>query len=178
MSDNNQRRDFVGYEYRDITVKRNLTSMYADGYQNFGWTLDVQSGVTTSLSSSTLKFRRDRKIINKAELTRLQRQFDACVKDITALEESKTSSATMTSITLGLIGTAFMAGSVFAVTATPPNIFLCVLFGLPGFIGWLLPYYLYKSMRLKRTQQVEPLIDAKYDEIYEVCEKASGLLPK
>jgi len=178
MNGINQSRDFVGYEYKDITAPRNMESVYADGYQNFGWELDEKSGVVTGLSFSFLKFKRDRKILNKAELTRLQRQFDACVGEIVTLEKSKTTNAIIVALIIGLIGCAFLAGSVFAVTAEPPNILLCIIFGLPGIVGWILPYFVYKSMCLKRSQKVEPLIDAKYDEIYEVCEKANGLLPK
>jgi len=178
MNETNKSRDFVGYEYKDITVDRNMESVYADGYQNFGWKLEEKSGVVTGINSSFLKFKRDRKILNKAELTRLQRQFDACVGEIVALEKSKTTNAMIASLIIGLIGCAFLAGSVFAVTAGPPNILLCIIFGLPGIVCWILPYFVYKAMSLKRSQKVEPLIDAKYDEIYEVCEKANGLLPK
>jgi len=178
MNEISKSRDFVGYEYKDITVDRNMESVYADGYQNFGWKLEEKSGVVTGLSSSSLKFKRDRKILNKAELTRLQRQFDACAKEIVALEKSKTTNAMIAALIIGLIGCAFLAGSVFAVTAQSPNILLCIIFGLPGIVGWILPYFVYKAMSLKRSQKVEPLIDGKYDEIYEVCEKASGLLLK
>jgi len=178
MNGANKSRDFVGYEYKDITVQRSMESVYADGYQNFGWKLEEKSGVVTGINSSCLKFKRDRKILNKAELTRLQRQFDACVGEIVALEKSKTANATIAALIIGLIGCAFLAGSVFAVTAEPPNILLCIIFGLPGIVGWIFPYFVYKAMSLKRIQKVEPLIDLKYDEIYEVCEKASGLLPK
>jgi len=31
MNGTNQPRDFVGYEYKDITVDRNMESVYADG---------------------------------------------------------------------------------------------------------------------------------------------------
>jgi len=178
VNETNKSRDFVGYEYKEITTPRNMESIYADGYQNFGWELDGKPGVVTGINSSSLKFKRDRKILNKAELTRLQRQFDACVGEIVVLEKSKTTSATIGSLIIGLIGCAFLAGSVVAVAAEPPNILLCIIFGLPGIVGWILPYFVYKALSLKRSQKVEPLIDAKYDEVYEVCERASGLLPK
>lgn len=169
-------RDFVGYEYKEIAVDRQLESLYMDSYQNFGWQLEERSGINAGISSSTLKFKRDRKILNKAELTRLQRQFDACANEILALEKSKTSSATVIALIIGMLGTAFMAGSVFAVTASEPNIPLCIILAIPAFIGWILPYFVYRTTAVKRTRKVEPLIEAKYDEIYEVCEKANNLL--
>lgn len=75
----------------------------------------------------TLRLKRDRKIVNKTELTRLQRNFEACVREIQSLENSKTSKATIWALAAGVIGTAFIACSTFAVTAVPPKI-LCVLF--------------------------------------------------
>lgn len=41
------------------------------------------------MDSVTLKFKRNRKICNKAELTRLQRNFDACIAEIQSLKTSK-----------------------------------------------------------------------------------------
>ena len=178
MNETNSTRDFVGYEYKELTVPRSLESVYADGYQSFGWKPAETSGVITGISFSHLRFRRDRKILNKAELTRLQRQFDSCANEITSLKTSKTTNATIFAIVIGLIACAFLAGSVFAVTAAPPNILLCIIFGLPGLVTAIFPYFVYRSMILKRTRKIEPLIDAKYDEMYEVCEKANSLLPK
>ena len=28
---------FVGYEYKDVTVSRDMKSVYVDGYASFGW---------------------------------------------------------------------------------------------------------------------------------------------
>ena len=167
---------FVGYEYRDITIDREMESVYVDAYQNFGWGLDKVSTPQIGLNSVTLKFKRDRRIRNKMELTRLQRQFDACVSEITGMERSKAASASIIAYTVGLIGTAFMAGSVFAVVATPPLIMLCIILAVPALIGWVLPYFLYKSNYTKKAAKLTPLIDSKYDEIYEVCERANSLL--
>ncbi|SHH02060.1 hypothetical protein SAMN02745245_00360 [Anaerosphaera aminiphila DSM 21120] len=165
---------FVGYEYRDITVDRDMESVYVDGYKNFGWMLDKTSTPHGGLNNITLKFKRDRKILNKMELTRLQRQFDTCVNEVSSMERTKATNASIVALVVGLIGTAFMAGSTFAVIAS--NIILCIILAIPGFMGWILPYFLYKSTYAKKTAEVTPLIDNKYDEIYEVCERANRLL--
>ena len=165
---------FVGYEYRDITIDREQESIYVDGYQNFGWMLDKMIESPIGIGNMILKFKRDRKIRNKMELTRLQRQFDACVNEITGMERSKSTEAVITAFTVGIIGTAFMAGSVFAVVAG--NIALCIVLAIPAFAGWALPYFLYKSGYTKKAAALAPLIDKKYDELYEVCERASNLL--
>ena len=110
------------------------------------------------------------------ELTRLQRHFEACLDELESLEKAKTSDATVWSLVIGILGTAFMAGSTFAVVHTPPVIWLCILLAIPGFIGWILPYYVYKKIARKKAQKIQPLMEAKYDEIYKICEKGHSLL--
>lgn len=165
---------FVGYEYQDITVKRSMAAFYIDGYENFGWKLDGTRDPAGKPDAVTLSFKRDRKFRGKAELTRLQGQFDACMSEILSLEASKVVKASAAAYTVGVAGTAFMAASVFAYTAglLPLSIVLAV----PGLAGWVIPYLLFSKIRRDRSARAAPLIDGKYDEAYAVCERASGLL--
>lgn len=168
--------DFIGYEYKDITVRREMEPLCADGYANFGWTLEGVDITSTVQGTSTanMRFKRNRKICNKAELTRLQRQFEACVHEIQALERSKTTSASITAFTVGLIGTAFLAGSVFAYIGG--MLAFSIVLAVPGFLGWMAPYFAYLKIRKDKTAKLTPLIEQKYDEIYAACEKAHKLL--
>lgn len=127
---------------------------------------------------SVLHLKRNRKIINKMELTRLQRNFEACEKEIEALDKSKTSVATIYALMIAIIGTAFMAGSVFAVSAQPPYILLSIVLAVPAFVGWIIPYFFYRRVVRKQTEKLEPVIEQKYDEIFEICEKGNKLLNK
>ena len=172
----NDEKSFTAYDYKEITVDKKNASQYIDCYECFGWQLNGKVSSLEVGNKVTLHLKRDRKIINKAELTRLTRHFEACMNEIAALENSKSSAAIASSLSVGIIGTAFMAGSTFAVTANPPIIWLCVLLAIPGFIGWILPYFIYKKVFSKRSETVTPLIEAKYDEIYEICEKGNKLL--
>lgn len=171
-----EKGNFVGYEYRKIAVKRSMVSVYADGYENFGWEYEGTEEQPGKLAMDTvsMKFKRDRKVRNKAELTRLQRNFDACVSEILSLESSRYAKASIAAYTVAIIGTVFMACSVFAVNAG--KMIPCIILAVPAFIGWILPYFLYKNVEKKKTAQVVPLIEEKYDELYTVCEKAHGLL--
>ncbi|MBU9738087.1 hypothetical protein [Diplocloster agilis] len=170
------KKPFVGYEYKKITVNKNAVSMYLDCYKNFGWFTDENVANESGNSQITVQMKRDRKLINRVELTRLQKHFEACANEIETLEKSKTSTAAVCALVVGVIGTGFMAGSTFAVTHEPPVIWLCAVLAVPGFAGWLLPYFLYRFMIRKRTKKVFPLIEAKREEIYEICEKGHSLL--
>lgn len=170
-----KQKSFVGYEYKEIAADGGMTSLLLDGYENFGWELD-ENFAMDGRGGKVIRLKRNRKILNKVELTRLQRNFEACVNEIQVMEKNKTSRATVYALICGIIGTAFMAGSTFAVTAQPPHIVLCIILAVPGLIGWILPYFLYKKTVEKETKRMTLLIEEKYDEIYEICEKGNKLL--
>lgn len=168
--ENEHQPSYVAYEYKEIEAKGERAALLMDCYQSLGW--EAEQGN----APGKIMLRRSRKIMNKAELTRLQRNMEACVAEIDAMQKGKTTKASIVSLVLGLIGTVFMAGSVFAVTATPPIIWLCILLAVPAFTLWALAPILYPRMVAKRTKTVNELIEQKYDEIYAICEKGSKLL--
>jgi hypothetical protein len=173
---------FVGYEYKQVVTNKNKVSFMTDGYKNFGWVIDENMSQSTTIDIQNsyapvvLQLKRDRKIMNKMELTRLEKNFEFCLKEIDYLEKSKSAKAMMYGLSVGIVGTIFMAGSVFAVTAEPPMIPLCIILAVPAFAGWILPYFIYKEVERKRTIKVKPLIEEKREEIYEICEKGNKQL--
>jgi len=175
MTEENKQR-FLSYEYKEVTVSSDTASFYLDCYESFGWKLDENFPAKESSGKTTLKLKRDRKLVNKTELTRLQRNFEANMDEISALERSKTSSANIWAFSIALVGTAFMAASVFAVTARPMQLVLSIILAVPGFAGWFAPYFVHQKVREKKTRQVAPYIEAKIEEIYEMCEKGQNLL--
>lgn len=178
-----KKKEYVGYEYKDVITDKSRVSFLLDGYENFGWELDGniieafgENRNPVKQNKVVLRIKRNRKIINKMELTRLQRNFESCVREIDTLEKSKNSAATIYALIIAVVGTAFMAGATFAVTAQQPQVILCILLAIPGFIGWILPYFVYKKVLGKQIEKVTPLIEEKYDEIYEICKKGNRIL--
>lgn len=183
MGDTVKKQDhYIGYEYKELEADSKILPLLLDGYENFGWKLNEslpgndRGGKPAGRQKAVVRMKRDRKILNKAELTRLQRNFEACVAEIQMLEKRKTSVAAVRALIVGIIGTAFMAGSTFAVTAQPPHIILCIVLAVPGFLGWILPYFLYRKAVESESGKVTPLIETKYDEICKICGKGSKLL--
>lgn len=175
MSSIKREQGFVGYEYHEVTIKKQYVTLYIDSYENFGWELEKEKSTVQNVGSVTLEFKRDRKIRNKAELTRLQRQFDALVEQIDHLEGKKVWKASIFAYILGVIGCGFMAGSVMSMSFMN-NIILMVVLAVPGVILWIVPYVVYRHIKNKKTTEVNPLIDEKYEEIYEVTKRAHSLL--
>jgi hypothetical protein len=44
--------NFVGYEYKDVTISRKMETVFADGYVNFGWNLDAVSASIRAIPRS------------------------------------------------------------------------------------------------------------------------------
>ncbi|MCX4269358.1 MAG: hypothetical protein OSJ62_11965 [Lachnospiraceae bacterium] len=167
-------KGFVGYEYRDILCKKSIRTLYEDCIISFGWQQTGEESVVGKPDSVNLKYKRNRKIGNKAELARLQKQFEACIRDILSLEHNKIILAAVVAYLTGVAGIVFMLGSVFFMISD--NIAIGIVLIVPGIVGLILPYPVYAKIRLKKAEQMESLIRQKYDEVYSVCEKASGLI--
>lgn len=166
--------NYIGYEYKNRVFDQTVENLIVDSYPCFGWQVERTTPLHSYKKEVELRFKRNRTIINKAELTRLQRQFDASVSEILEYERSKNTHALLVALTIGLIGTAMMAGSVFSYLAG--KIIYMVLLAIPGFLGWILPYFSYRETYKRKTQQINPLIEKKYDELALICEKANQLL--
>ena len=167
---------FVSYDYKTIKVREDSLGFYLDAYESFGWQTDERLTNLQAEGTATLHLKRDRKLLNRMELTRLQRNFEGCMEEIADLEKEKSRTATAVSIAVGIIGTVFVGGSVFAVTASPPIIWLCVMLAVPGFTCWVLPYFLYRGIKRRKTEQVDLFIEKKYEEITGLMEKGHSLL--
>ena len=167
---------YTGYEYRELTLPEARASFVLDGYESFGWVQDPHRPAQVRGHRVTLSLKRDRKILNKMELTRLQRHFEACMAEAERLEKLPGQAAALWALLTGILGTAFMAGAVFAVTHQPPLYALMVLLSVPGFAGWVLPLFVYRRVLRRRAEKTRPLLDAQYDQMYLLCEKGHALL--
>ncbi len=202
-SHDNENR-FVGYEYKTVTVPRDMELVWEDGLQGFGWKLIKSEPaakkpawrplriLTAPLSIFSggqfeeivplhpleteieLKFKRDRNIPEKAQLNRLQLQFESQLKEISYLENSSHTTATAAAFTTGLVGTVFLGAATFSYLAN--QIPLTILLAIPGFIGWSASYFIHKMVKSGQTSKVAPLIEHKYDGIFDICVKANALL--
>ena len=201
MSDNkNLEHNFVGYEYKTVIVPKELDGLWTDSLKSFGWELEKKNPAVvkhlwgplrvmmaplsvfggkfkefvTDHDSATrveLTFKRDRSMPGKAELSCLQPQFENCARSIESLEQSKTAGAAIASAAIGLVGTVFLALATFAFLSgmTPA----CILLAVPGILGWIVPFFAYRSIKAGKTKKVDPLIQAQLDNIYAACRKAA-----
>ena len=70
------------YDYKTVRVKRDMEAMYTDAYENLGWEVTSTTLADASLSYVNVSFKRDRKIVNKTELNKLQDEIDEVLTNI------------------------------------------------------------------------------------------------
>ena len=95
--ENERRPSYVAYEYKEIEARGERAALLMDCYQSLGWEAEKET------APGRIMLRRNSKIMNKVELTRLQRNMEACVAEIDTLQKSKTSKASITSLVIGLL---------------------------------------------------------------------------
>ena len=106
----------------------------------------------------------------------LQRRMEKSLDEIERLELQPESLGLIWSMIVGMIGTIFLAISVFAITATNPLYVICILTGIIGIIGWILPFFVYKNIKTNKEQENISLIEEQYNNIYDNCEQARKLI--
>lgn len=185
---NSETKDFVAYEYLSLEVDSDKEPLYIDCYENFGWILVNNSSLVdkedyfinninlNNYRRVNIKFKRDRRIKNKGQLLTLQRKLEASLKEIERLESEPFSKGVISALSIGFIGTIFLAISVFAITATKPLYFIGILFGIVGIVGWILPFFVFKNKKLLEEKENVSLIDEQYNNIYDTCEQAKKLI--
>ena len=180
-------KDFVAYEYISVETNIDKEPLYIDCYENFGWELINNStfvdkddyfinNVTSSHKKINIKFKRDRKIKNKNKLQTLQRKLELSLNSIEKLEKEPNTISFIYAMSIGLLGTIFLALSVFSFTGNEIYYVPFILCGIIGIIGWILPYFIYKKIKSIKEQENISLIDEQYNIIYDVCEQANKLL--
>lgn len=158
--------EFTQYDYKKIEVKEGLEAYTADAYRAFGY--DCRE------DGKTFLLKRERLLPCKNELTRLESEFEMVLDAISRMEKSKKQVSTVTALTTGLIGAAFLAVSMFAYLGG--NMILMIFMGVIGFGIWIATYPLMTRITQKHENDVNPLISRKYDEGFALCKKAQEIL--
>jgi len=163
--------EFVAYEYTTVRAPRDLARLYEDTYRSFGWTVTDEHTVPGAVE---FKLKRDRSIRTRSAVAELERKAGRSLTNIGRLSTSPHTFAMMSAVTIGLIGTAFVAGSVF--TMLGGFIVACVVLGVAGFLGWAGGAVSYSAVRSRRTAKLAARMDDEYRVVYECGAQATRLL--
>ena len=196
------KESYVGYEYKTVNATHDSAEMHIDCMKNFGWSLvedegyDIQNllsnlnpanlgrniastaqtfGETADAAPAVvLKFKRDRRIENKPQLNKLEREYEAALSAINKAERKNSAQTMGVSLGTGLIGAVFVGLSAYNFASS--NIALGVIFAVIGAIGWAIGFFSYKKVGNKKSTQSEPYIQEQMDIVFNTCEKAHALL--
>ena len=97
---NNQ---YMSYDYKELNIYNDLDLRRLDALECFGWVIDENK----SVAQKKYILKRLRHIVNKTELTRLERNLDSCFCEIVELQKSVRSYALTIVLTIAMIGTIF-----------------------------------------------------------------------
>lgn len=172
---NNQSTDeVVVYEHTGLRVPRHLETVYRDTAPQFGWDIDaVETGAGIS-GHSTLRLKRDRRLRNRPMTLELERANRSALTAIDALERSRTSIPRTIAITIGIIGSAFLAGSIFLLEGD--FLVASIALGTIGLLGWLAGWFSFNKSKSARAPKVDAAIDRQYDIVYDTAQRAAALL--
>ena len=174
MYENRERNRATAYEYKNITVPNDMKMVYADGYAHFGWEyMGMETGFQGNLTV-VLKFKRDRRLKDRNDLNRLEREFENGLKEVERLERKKSASIMASALGAGVAGLAFLAGAVVSFMAG--GVFLGVVLLIPALGGCVMGFVNSIRVRAKKELQTAPQIDGHYDAVYQACEEAHTLL--
>lgn len=176
---------FNRYEYKELLVEHSKVSLYIDSYKNFGWDLDTNIHTSNQVSLGKelnkpyleetkvkIYVKRQTTIKNKVELTRLENNFEACIKQIIIMEKKKISIAQIYALTLGVIG---ILSVMIAFVAFADYKRLSFLAGIIGLINIILPPIVYNKTFISESEKLDPIIQQKYAEIDKICRKGYSL---
>jgi len=186
------KNDFVAYEYKKIMVKRDSVSVFTDCLSNFGWILideyeygyqpEVTSYTpvhtverhTNDLETVVLKFKRDRHIRNKLEVSKLERKCETALSSAGSLERKNNAYKMGITLGVGILGAVFLAIAVFNFISA--NVIIGVFLTILGIAGLGIGYLANRKVEQKRSEQTEPMIQQQLEIAYEACEQAHALL--
>lgn len=169
----------ITYDYKTIKVKREYETIVCDAYENLGWELTNTSASENSLFYINLSFKRNRKIENKMELTKLQEKVDNILANIENLQTKKKNAGVVEGISTDVVGALIFGGGMSMSMLNTASVGLLVggiAVGIVGITVGLLGWLVFKKINKKKNTKIQPILESEFDKLADVCEQAHGLI--
>lgn len=166
---------YASWEYARTVVKSDLAQVATDCYECLGFELTGAKSDEIR-SSTTLSFRRSRKVRGKAQLVKLQRTMDDLISSIADMETEKTRKASARAIAVGILS-ALVLGVGMCCTMVWTHLMIPgIVVGVVGIAGCVGAWLLYRSTVASESKRIEPRIEAAHDSLATACEEAQAVL--
>lgn len=168
---------YVPYEYLTITIDKAMQPVYQDTLRAFGWqTESVKDGRTfrhplpfiflKRRQQTKLTLKRDNRLSDRAATAKNQENALDRLAAVAYFERTKTRSARLGAVALGLLGCIPLAVSVFMMTAATVVAAPAIVVGALGILLWGAAAGAYRALARRRAGRVVPLIDEQYQNLY------------
>lgn len=168
------------YDYQEVVTKTHNALFLLYGYEKLGWETVEQhiysstQGAYPQQMNVVFRLKRNKKIVNKVELNRLQSNFESCMREIDKMEQTKSTVSVLASVLIGMLGVVGIVAAImmfFRHWTVVGIIFLALGVGI-----CLLPLKIYSEVLKRQTEKYIPLIQENYREIDVILEKGSKLI--
>jgi hypothetical protein len=166
---------FTAYDYKSIMASKSMESVYQDCYRAFGWEAVKTDNEIMPFDEVSLSFKRDRTIKGNVELSTLQAQCDAALRELYAIEKNQKTAGMIPALSVGVVSSLIL-GAGMVLCMTTERVVAGIAVGSIGLIGCAFPLYVNKRIRAEKAQSFVAASDAQYDKIITMCEKAQSLL--
>ncbi len=147
-----------------IRVDRGLQGLYRDTYERLGWTVDVRVRTLPGAPAVRITMSRVRASIPRPpDGGHAERTAVKALAELSRLEAATAAAAQAAFAAAATIGTALLAGTVFAVLAT--HWLLSVPLAALGVLGWAYAGTARRLVRARRSAELAPLVDRQYEVI-------------
>ncbi|MFT4041624.1 MAG: hypothetical protein QM673_00535 [Gordonia sp. (in: high G+C Gram-positive bacteria)] len=155
------------FEHSRVCIPTTQEKQYIDGYASFGWeVVGIPRAQGVRGQHTEILFRRDRDTPNRKALDELQSQYETTLAEADRIDNGRSRTPLVVAVVAGLIGSALMAGSVFALD--DGLTLLSVMLGGNAIGIWLIGYLRHrratKSVAARAAQEA-PAIYAKASDI-------------
>jgi hypothetical protein len=145
-----------------IRVDRGLQALYRDTYERLGWTVDVRVRTLPGAPAVRMTMSRVRPSTSRPpDGGHAERTAAKALGELSRLEAATDAAAQAAFATAATIGTALLAGAVFAVLATQWP--LSVPLGALGVLGLAYAGPVRRLVRARRSAELAPLVDRQYE---------------
>lgn len=172
-----QEKEFISYEYKTVSVKAKDQTKAMDMYEAFGWEITGTASAVTG--DTTLSLKRNRNLLHKQELNKLERQAEDTFATINGLERSKTLVASVFAYIFGCFAALVLGGGMcltMLIEGSIPAFVGGVILGVAGIALCGVNYVIYKKLVEKKTKSLLPVIDQTEEKLANTLEKGNDLL--
>lgn len=166
---------YRSFEYARTVVKNELAQAACDCYEALGFELTDQRSAIPG-GPATLSFRRNRKVLWKAQLAKMQCAMDDTLATIAHLEAEKTRKASGQAIAIGVVSALIFGIGLCCAMVWTSLMVPGIVVGVLGIAGCIFAWLHYRKVYETESARINPQIEEAYDRLATQRKEAQAIL--